>query len=74
MEFVQLFNMVKQVVNWVDKEVIVMKFVVYFIVNNFDVIVWFQVGVNCVGEIQLVNYFGQLKDFNDFIVIFFVDC
>ena len=73
MESVQLPNMVKQVANRVDKEVTVMKSVAYSIANNPDVIAWSQAGANRAGETQLVNYLGQLKDFNDLTVTSFVD-
>lgn len=73
MESVQLPNMVKQVANRVDKEVTVMKSVAYSIANNPDVIAWSKAGANRVGETQLVNYLGQLKDFNDLTVTSFVD-
>ena len=73
METVQLPNMVKQVANRVDKEVTVMKSVAYSIANNPDVIAWSQAGANRAGETQLVNYLGQLKDFNDLTVTSFVD-
>ena len=73
MESVQLPNMVKQVANRVDKEVTVMKSVAYSIANNPDVIAWSQAGANRTGETQLVNYLGQLKDFNDLTVTSFVD-
>lgn len=73
MESVQLPNMVKQVANRVDKEVAVMKSVAYSIANNPDVIAWSQAGANRAGETQLVNYLGQLKDFNDLTVTSFVD-
>ena len=73
MESVQLPNMVKQVANRVDKEVTVMKSVAYSIANNPDVIAWSKAGANRAGETQLVNYLGQLKDFNDLTVTSFVD-
>ncbi len=73
MESVQLPNMVEQVANRVDKEVTVMKSVAYSIANNPDVIAWSQAGANRAGETQLVNYLGQLKDFNDLTVTSFVD-
>lgn len=50
-----------------------MLMVVYGVVLDFNIFVWFDVGVNVDGEWKFINYFNDLVCFNDFIVVLFVD-
>lgn len=47
--------------------------VVYGIVFNFDIFVWLLVGVDSVGECCFFSYLSNIVDFNDLMVVLFVD-